>query len=184
VEISGQHWQGISENSWVYLAACRLSNTSRRASSSARIVSLSPSTLESGAFRWPVSYVPQLLLVPVGVNARGVWLVSLCVSRSLITPVLCQVKAFNLVPRPPSTLPFRRSMFAAGGLRASELEVRVGCEPARSCFADKPCLGVLLVMPPRCRRISSTLWMPSGLFLKMYWSRCRPREDEVKCWWQ
>jgi hypothetical protein len=168
----------------IYLAACRLSNTSRKASSSARTVSLSPSTLESGVSRWPVSYVPQLLLVLVGVSARVVWPISLCASRSLITPVLCQVRAFNLVPTPPSTLPFNRSIFASGGLRASKLEVRVGCEPARPYFADELCLGVLLVMPPRCRRISSMLWTPSGLFLKIYWSRCRPREDEVKRWWQ
>src|SRR3954468_14607811 len=130
----------------MYLAACRLSNTSRKASSSARTVSFSPSALESGVSRWPISYVPQLLLVLVGVSARGVgargvWPVSLCVSRSLITPVLCQVRALNLVPTPPSTLPFNRSIFAGGGLRASKLEVRVGCEPARPCFADEPCLG-------------------------------------------
>lgn len=40
------------------------------------------------------------------------------------------------------------------------------------------------VIPLRRRRISSTLCIPSGFFLNRNWSRCRPREDEVKDCWQ
>lgn len=139
-----------------YLAACKLSSTSRNANSRARTLSLSfpVSPRESGASRCPVSYVAQFLFVPVGVGAGGVWPVRRRASRSLMTPVLCQVRALNFVSMPPAGRPFKRSTTAGGVPAASILEVRVGCEPSPSRF---PCRGVRRVIPSRCCRISSTL---------------------------
>jgi hypothetical protein len=48
-----------------------------------------------------------------------------------------------------------------------------------SCFCPEELRAVRLVMVLRRRRISSTSCMPSGFFLKRYWSKCRPSDEEV-----
>jgi hypothetical protein len=48
-----------------------------------------------------------------------------------------------------------------------------------SCFCPAELRAVRLVMVLRRRRISSTSCMPSGFFLKRYWSKWRPSDEEV-----
>ena len=67
------------------------------------------------------------------------------------------------------------------------LDVAAGVPIDAEVFLLDGPLGCLLVTPPLTLLISSMSWTPSGAlgFLSlMYRSRCRPRDEEVKAWWQ
>lgn len=160
-----------------YVAALMLSNTSRSASSRARAVSglfeLEPRLAKSSG---PVDMARDCDV------ARRDETVPSCDApgsgMSLITPVECHVGVLNRNRVPPSRGLLLGSCVAA---------------PGESCWwpfaAATSGLSRLLeerawrrVMLLRMRRISSTSWIPSGFFLKRYWSRCRPKDDDVKAW--
>ena len=109
--------------------------------------------------------------------------------RLLMTPVACQcisLKTVRILPSPRGVGFIVGEWTRTGDSSPVRegLEVDTGVD---SSFLTEDVRACLRVMPPRILRISSTLWTPSGglgFLAFMYKSRWRPREEEVKAWWQ